>query len=326
METHCYDCEYTPVICPYKCKDAGKEVWILKKEVTQHISSHCSNRSITCPNGCKKTFKQCHLDFHNKKCPKVNVLCTNEGCGMSVLREGLSKHFNSCPHEKTVCKYRSIGCTATPPRKDVNKHESDDQFHLHLAIDTISRMQEQIQSMASTQTNTFTFQMQKFHFFLESRRVFCSPPFYSHFGGYRLCIKVCANGIGPGYGTHVSVYAYFMRGHYDDILEWPFRGEIVIKLLNQREDKNHVVYEIKHEKNAESNERVTAGEISGKGCGSSQFISHVELGIMSLRAPDDVLYDTPLPYTYIDPVADKLYFSVTVKPKASPKPWLSCTI
>ena len=30
-----------------------------------------------------------------------------------------------------------------------------------------------------------------------------------------------------------------MRGEYDDNLEWPFRGEVTVQLLNQRNDVNH---------------------------------------------------------------------------------------
>ena len=31
-----------------------------------------------------------------------------------------------------------------------------------------------------------------------------------------------------------------MRGEFDDLLKWPFRGDITIQLLNQEEDKDHI--------------------------------------------------------------------------------------
>jgi len=37
-----------------------------------------------------------------------------------------------------------------------------------------------------------------------------SPPFYTHPQGYKMCLKVNANGRGGGEGTHVSVYAYLI--------------------------------------------------------------------------------------------------------------------
>ena len=41
------------------------------------------------------------------------------------------------------------------------------------------------------------------------------------------CLKVYANGLGRGEGTHVSVYAYLMRREFDDLLKWPFRDSVV---------------------------------------------------------------------------------------------------
>ena len=43
-----------------------------------------------------------------------------------------------------------------------------------------------------------------------------SPPFYTHLGGYRICLRVHANGVGTAKGTRVSVFVYLMRGEYDD--------------------------------------------------------------------------------------------------------------
>ena len=57
-----------------------------------------------------------------------------------------------------------------------------------------------------------------------------SPPFYSCLGGYKMCLKVLANGEGKGKGTHVSVFIHLMRGEFDDDLKWPFNGKITIQL------------------------------------------------------------------------------------------------
>ena len=57
-----------------------------------------------------------------------------------------------------------------------------------------------------------------------------SPLFYSHLGGYKMCLNVCANGDGDGEGTHVSVFVCLMRGEFDDDLKWPFSGKITVQL------------------------------------------------------------------------------------------------
>ena len=66
-----------------------------------------------------------------------------------------------------------------------------------------------------------------------------SPPFYSHIGGYKMCLYVDANGVGDGEATHVSVFCFLNRGEYDDQLKWPFCGDITIQLLNQSREEGH---------------------------------------------------------------------------------------
>ncbi len=66
-----------------------------------------------------------------------------------------------------------------------------------------------------------------------------SPSFYSHAGGYRLCIAVFANG---HWGTHLCVYVHVMRGVFDDSLKWPLCGNVNIRLLSQGQNKGY--YEV----------------------------------------------------------------------------------
>ena len=66
-----------------------------------------------------------------------------------------------------------------------------------------------------------------------------SPPFYTHTQGYKMCLRVTANGKDSGKDTHISVEVCLMKGEFDDILEWPFRRNIAIQLLNQQESDDH---------------------------------------------------------------------------------------
>ena len=36
------------------------------------------------------------------------------------------------------------------------------------------------------------------------------------------------------------LYVHLMKGENDDILTWPFKCDITVRLLNWREDKGHV--------------------------------------------------------------------------------------
>ena len=70
-----------------------------------------------------------------------------------------------------------------------------------------------------------------------SRGSWISRPFCTHLQDYKMCLRVTANGQGSGKGTHITVAVYLMKGEFDDRLEWPFRGDITIQLLNQQGDK-----------------------------------------------------------------------------------------
>ena len=103
-----------------------------------------------------------------------------------------------------------------------------------------------------------------------------SPPFCTHPQGYKLCLRVDANGTGGGFGTHVSVYATLMRGEHDQHLQWPFTGEFTIELLNWREDKGHHTATLPIISDY-GFVRVTDQQQYGMSYGWPQFISHSSL-------------------------------------------------
>ena len=66
-----------------------------------------------------------------------------------------------------------------------------------------------------------------------------SSPFYSHPFGYKMSIGLDADGNNGGRGTHVSLLVYLLRGEFDDYIKWPFRGSVILQLLNERRDGGH---------------------------------------------------------------------------------------
>ena len=118
--------------------------------------------------------------------------------------------------------------------------------------------------------------------FSEHKRVsdaWWSKPFYTGPDGYKLQLKVRANGEGSGKGTHATVGVYLVKGENDDILTWPFKCDITIRLLNWREDKGHVEKTVSFNDTTdiESRKRVMEGDTALGGRGYGQFISHSDL-------------------------------------------------
>ena len=117
--------------------------------------------------------------------------------------------------------------------------------------------------------------------FSEHKRVddiWYSTPFYTGPDGYKLQLRVHANGDGSGEGTHVSVYVHLMKGEYDHMLTWPFKCDITIRLLNWREDKGHVeeILDFNDSDDIKYRKRVMQGVRATDGLGYD-FISHSDL-------------------------------------------------
>ena len=329
---------------------------------------------------------------------------------LALLQDANSRHHEECEFEMVPCKYAKIGCMVEVTRKDLKKHEEDQQQHLEFVIDAVPELHASLRSLNSVEVPKLEQQMLKHHTTLETlngelsrindrvaeRKALLeleeivkmqgnmlaqlqgiiisqskeidelkvkleaqtcdgtssigypesysqatvartipiaaqtylnafkftkyaehksnndhmfSPPFYSSPGGYKLCIKVYANGTGKGKGTHLSVYAYLMRGDNDDHLSWPFTGTVEVKLLNQTKDGCHHSKSIEFEK-SDDVKRVEHGDRASTGYGYPKHILQSSLDYQA-RFNRQFLKD------------DCLYFRMTVDCKSTPKPWLS---
>ena len=46
----------------------------------------------------------------------------------------------------------------------------------------------------------------------QQHTIWWSPPFYTHHGGYKMCLRVFPNGNRSGENTHISVYINILKG------------------------------------------------------------------------------------------------------------------
>ena len=108
--------------------------------------------------------------------------------------------------------------------------------------------------------------------------IWFSQSFYSRPGGYKLCLRVDANGYGNGKGTHVSVCVVLMKGENDHQLQWPLEHVVTYRILNWKRDENHVNHTIDF-KNAltTGKQRVTSREKAKTAYGFDEFLPHSSL-------------------------------------------------
>ena len=261
-------CKFLPKPCPY-CDFTTKQ----KEKLQQHLMT-CDSHTFRCPNG----------------------------CGAAPSRKNLDQHLEECPEQLVRCKLSMLGCDAVLPRKAIEHHvatsaEHSTEFFLQHVVkltDLVSQLCAKsgvsnplVQKMWLTNNvlrkepiPPWVIKMEGFQQKKGKNVVWFSDPVYSHFGGYKMCLKVYANRGVYGQGTHVSVYIYLMQGDNDINLKWPFKGTIKVSLLNQLEDGQHHTKEpwsLSDDVPKECNRRVTEGERGKEGWGYDQFISHQDL-------------------------------------------------
>ena len=304
---HTATCQFALVPCPNKCEDnkGFGELHLMRKDLVDHLKTKCQKRAYECQHcGEKGTYASITED-HDRVCDKKIVPCPNKGrgCPLSMERGKTMQHVRSvCDYTEVACAYESLGCGVRMLRKDIKKHqENDDKVHLHLSLQTVCELKEQHKTLS--QGEALVFKLSGYASKKENNEIFKSIPFYTSPGGYKMCIRVDANGCGDGKGTHVSVFTTLLEGRYDDQLHRPFMGTVTYQLLNQlADDKHHssvVIY------NADNDMQV------GSSMGDDKFLPHSSLS-----------HDPATNTQYL--LDDTLYFRVSVNLN-NHKPWLVCT-
>ena len=314
LDDHLTICVYALLNCPNECMENNEEVKLYRYELGHHLQ-RCPNRQYQCPHcntaGRYRDITTTHLGI----CPRVKVPCPNSECSVSAPRCELSQHRSIGQFEAVPCKYAEIGCNEVSLRKDLKQHENDVILHLNLAIETVNEQQKKMKVMdekvASSQAGPRVFKLPRYFQHKTSSQEWYSPPFYTSPGGYKMCIRVDANGNGDATGTHVSVFFRMMKGRNDDNLAWPFTGEVIITLLNQLADKNHHSRTTSFSKGNDMCRRVVDGEMAPTGYGQPKFIPHDRL-------------DAKWNHQYL--MDDCLYFQIEVQAAKPAKLWLACNV
>ena len=307
LDDHIASCQFALVPCPNKCeedKDAG-ELLFIRKYLDQHLKTKCPKRTYECPHcGEKGTFASITED-HDQVCEKKIAACPNKGsgCSLSMERGKTKEHVSSdCEYAEVACVYESLGCGVRMLRKDREKHEKEcREKHVDLSLVTVKSLSEQNKKLSEGEA--VVFQLPGYGSKKEKNKIFYSTSFYTHPGGYKIRIRIDANGYCDGKGTHVSVSTGMLEGRYDNQLHWPFLGTVTVELLNQLGDDNHHKEVIPYD--ASDNMRV--GSIRGY----PKVFPHSSLCHNSATNTQYLLDDT-------------LYFRVSVNVD-NYKPWLVCT-
>jgi TNF receptor-associated factor 4 len=259
---------------------------IQRQELDNHCKNECELRppdKIPCEfnfAGCSEMIPPDEMEEHLEKSVKdhLSLVATS----YLSLRERLMEmqaHFdeNNLYIEKLQKERREM--------QDQFLKEVQEMRAFRLEFDKMIKMQgedrrsiERLQNYSSILPIVFTLDD------YENRRVkgdmgWSSPPFYTHMQGYRMCLWVDIGGNGPGKGIYISVFLSLTKGEYDAKLKWPFRGSIIIQLLNQQDEEmphTEVIKYHDHTPNSTAGRVMEDGRMS-KPWGKGKFMRHDEL-------------------------------------------------
>jgi len=302
-------CPRRPFICEY-CEDYGAEY----EDVVKNHWPVCEYYPVPCPNKCGVSLERQNMKTHvNTVCPLTVVNCDfyYAGCEVKLVRKDMPNHLvdslaahvsllvqsqtlpgrggqdNLFPHLTILALQQLTQLTIQQKvileesQCKIQKLEKEKQA-IKCEVEVLKQQQgEDRASLATLQQYIgvlpVKFILKGFEERKSSNESWHSPPFYTHPQGYKMYLEVNANGCDSGKGTHISVFAYLMRGEFDDYLQWPFQGSVVIQLCNQLEDKQHCGHTISFSK---TTDRKVVGRVTNLGR------ADLGLGVPTLIAHD----------------------------------------
>ena len=282
------ECRYVVVACPNLCGER-----VQRRDLEGHTANHCHKRQFKCRHCTYEATYQEIVKDHWPKCKKYPLECPNDCGEIGIERQHLQNHLHDCPLEVIKCEFDYAGCKEKVKRQKMQSHvDSSVNAHLQLVAahaklqeKRIEQQEKQIGALLTQLTSTLqppppVFTMTNYKQHKKDKDQWFSPPFYSHIGGYKLCISVDVTGHNVDY---VSVYLHMMAGEYDDKLKWPFHGEVTVQLLNQGRKVDHYEKQLIRDDDYSSDNckecfaQVQGVKQHGPGWGCFKFISHKEL-------------------------------------------------
>ena len=318
-DNHKASCGFNEVDCP----NAGCKEKVIKAFLEEHLNSTCPRRMTTC-DVCQNFVTYEDLSNHPGVCPKAEIECTNSGCSVKIFRDQLTAHRNVCPNEEIPCPYLSSGCSVRILRKDKQQHLQEEiENHSTIANGTMLSLRKELNdSEEARRVPPVTFKMTNYQHLKKEKLSWKSPYFFSHPGGYKMCLVVHPQSNCAGGKNHLAVYVHIVCGRHDDQLVWPFLGEVKIELLNQRQNGRHHERTVRWINTKESAKKPSAGS-ENEGLGFSLFISHSALETLDSSTESDseeLYYKTSRMYLK----DDCLFFRVQKVSVASKcLPWLT---
>lgn len=309
VKNHVPRCQYKPTSCPNGCRESPVSL-----DLQSHVENDCPLTAIECEFkffGCMEMPLRNEIDKHlqtnYREHTKMLASTLEEVVRQNTLFQlEMRRKIQDLKEENYQLK-NTIEEMAYNQQNHGKKNEKSSSSHSPIVIIQQTSSHNQVRngnhdntattenattpsSRSSPQPEMITlaqFTINDYTAMKRNNHGWFSPPFYTRQQGYRMCLKVMTNGEGSGTGQYVAIYLHLMSGEFDDTLSWPFRGELVVELLSQKNDGMHPPHthivrytEATPRKHAS---RVVNGECAQEGKGTSTFIHLSDLAMNYLH-------------------------------------------
>ena len=312
---HLKECDFVPIDCPNGCDCKQFERHQLSDHILicPHTHISCSFESIGCDT--KVSLVRQAAQKHNSDCLSEHLLLIAQK-NAKVLKDFQKFHTSlqseNCEDETKVhgelIESQRKALTSTQDTikslKEKLQKTQQDTASLKEQLERGEACLAELKSCVSQTKNNevtckesyaqiqilpvpqaigiscipFTFTIDNFleKMIQNGKRLTLSPPFYTHVGGYKMCLSVNLDrNRGP-----ISVSLHFLAGEFDEHLTWPFPGAIfTITAINQRANRYNksVNLELVGEDTIHSRGRQNLIHDNLSGFCVKDFLSHSEI-------------------------------------------------
>ena len=255
-------CEYADIHCKFSC--IGCMALMPRKDMIAHMEEEQSHHNELLAEKVEEQGREIE-----KLTTKLRMKEEETACTIQQMQEEFTSQLQSKEEEIVTVTNKMKEISALLESKDQELVEKEKE---------IAQLKQDTKPTPHVHQVDFCFTLDKFKHHRENDITWYSKPFYTHSRGYRICVRIDANGLQDR--NYVSLFTCIMKGDYDDELSWPFHGKITVKLLNQKADE-HYAYTLSYNESIGPDyldyaDRVLIGE-KNHGWGKTNFISYLKL-------------------------------------------------
>ena len=284
---HQKSCEHGKITCKFCNKE------ILRVNVAKH-NEECPSRPVKC-NYCSQEMAYHSLDLHYASCGEYPVKCPNNCNEEPLPRNRINHHVSEiCPRAKFPCQMSLFGCNDVIERQHIGEHLAQCSMkHVSQLAGAVLKLENEVEKLqielskqkmlidkltmtpAHLSSGRFVWRVEGIIDKLVAQvgEEIYSQEFYSHEGGYKMCLCVYPNGDGSNHA--LSLYFVLVKGPYDAFLRWPFSFRVLLTLVNAHSPTKSIRKIIIPDPNLRFFKRPTT--CRNAGYGYPAFITHSKL-------------------------------------------------